>query len=122
MAKHNEFGAWGEQLAVEALVRKGCAIVERNWKSGHYEIDIIAMRGNRLIFVEVKTRVKDEEEALAAVNRRKIHRICNAAHHYILMSGLNHEVQFDIITIVGSETDYKLHHIEDAFFPPLKSY
>jgi putative endonuclease len=56
MAAHNELGTWGEQCAVEYLRRKGYVILERDWKSGHRDLDIIAFDGATMVFVEVKTR------------------------------------------------------------------
>ena len=56
MAAHNELGKWGEDLATAYLEQKGYTIVERDWKSGRRDIDIIARDGNTVVFVEVKTR------------------------------------------------------------------
>ena len=42
MAAHNELGKWGEDLAVAYLQGKDYTIIERDWKSGHRDIDIIA--------------------------------------------------------------------------------
>ena len=56
MATHNELGAWGEELAAAFLRQKGYVIVERNWKMGHRDIDIIAKDDDMMVFVEVKTR------------------------------------------------------------------
>ena len=76
MAAHNELGIWGEQCAEEYLRRKGYVILERDWKSGHRDLDIIALDGAVLVFVEVKTRrnrmFTDPE---AAVDYRKIRNI-----------------------------------------------
>lgn len=121
MARHNTFGKWGEQVAIETLVGKGYAIRETNWRRGHYEIDIVAMKGTRIVFVEVKTRSASEEDAVAAVDRRKINRMVLSANTYVNMYDLPNEVQYDVITIVGTPEDYTLHHIEDAFFAPLRS-
>ena len=40
MAQHNDFGAQGEDIAIDYLRRKGYVILDRNWRSGHREIDI----------------------------------------------------------------------------------
>ena len=56
MAAHNELGKWGEDLASDYLEQKGYTIMERDWKSGRRDIDIIARDGNIVVFVEVKTR------------------------------------------------------------------
>lgn len=122
MARHNELGKWGEQLAVDLLVTKGYAIVERNWRAGNLELDIIAIKGSRIVFVEVKTRSTDFVDPAAAVDRRRIMRLVRAADSYIHANNIPHEAQFDIILIVGSpdlpETP-QIEHIPDAFLPPL---
>ena len=46
MAEHNDLGKWGEQVAVDYLQRKGYEILERDWKSGHRDLDIIALDGD----------------------------------------------------------------------------
>ena len=60
MATHNEFGRLGEELAVRYLMGKGYKILERNWRTIHKEIDILAKDGKDLVVVEVKTRKTDE--------------------------------------------------------------
>ncbi|MDE6093431.1 MAG: YraN family protein, partial [Muribaculaceae bacterium] len=56
MAQHNETGSRGEDMAVSYLVAHGYDIVDRNWRMNHLELDIVASKGSRLFFVEVKTR------------------------------------------------------------------
>ena len=56
MAAHNELGRWGEEQAAEYLQEQGYEIIERDWKSGHHDLDIIARDGQALVIVEVKTR------------------------------------------------------------------
>lgn len=123
MARHNELGKWGEQLAVDLLVTKGYAIVERNWRSGNMEIDIIAMKGSRIVFVEVKTRSSDFVDPADAVDRRRVMRMVRAANSYVRAGNIPHEVQFDVILIVGvPEGDApRIEHIEDAFVAPLRT-
>lgn len=122
MATHNDTGHWGETLACEYLAAKGYAIAEHNWRCGHYEIDIIAYKGSRIIFVEVKTRSNKEEDPLEAVNRSKIMRLVRAAKVYIEANKINHDLQFDLIAINGNHDEYHIEHIEDAFAPPLITY
>ena len=75
MAAHNELGKWGEDTAADYLQRNGYTIIERDWKSGHRDLDIIAQdEDGTVVFVEVKTRRNrlfgDPEEA---VDYRKLH-------------------------------------------------
>ena len=48
----NPLGVLGEDAACDYLVRKGYKIIERNWRKSHTEIDIIAIQGSTLVFVE----------------------------------------------------------------------
>jgi putative endonuclease len=120
MAAHNELGKEGEEVAVNYLISKGYIIRDRNWRLNHLELDIVAMKDNQLVVVEVKTRSNthymDPEEA---VNRKKIRRIVIAADSYIRQHRLDLPVRFDIVTVVGSKQPFTINHIEDAFYPPL---
>ena len=121
MARHNELGKWGEDLACETLITKGYAIMERNVRLGHNEIDIVAMKGNKVVFVEVKTRSSFAEDALDAIDDKKMRHLCNAAESYVQSHKLPHEPQMDVIIVEGSpETGAKIEHLEDAFMPPLR--
>lgn len=122
MARHNETGQWGERLAAEYLASKGYAIAEQNWRSGHYEIDIVAYKGTRIVFVEVKTRSRDYDDPIEAVDRNKALRLIRAANVYVDSKDINHEMQFDLIAINGSPDDYRIEHIADAFETPLHTY
>ena len=123
MAKHNELGKWGEQLAVDKLVSEGWSILERNWRLGHLEIDIVAQKDGRIAVVEVKTRAEMDEDPLDAVDQRKINNMVCAAEAYLAHTELDFEVQFDLFAINGSPgSEYRLEHIPDAFYAPLRTY
>lgn len=120
MAKHNDTGKWGEEIAREYLISKGYAVMERNVHIGHKELDIVAMKVDRIIFVEVKTRSTDFSDPLDSVDDKKIRRIVRAADTFIRSHNIPHEAQFDVIAIIGSPgRGYTLEHYPDAFRPPL---
>lgn len=124
MARHNDLGKWGEQLAADLLVTKGYAIAERNWRAGNMEIDIVAIKGARIVFVEVKTRSDGGFDPADAVDRRREMRMVRAADSYVRSHGIPHEVQFDVVFVVGSpvgDVPPRIEHIEDAFLPPLRT-
>lgn len=121
MAAHNELGKWGEEMAAEYLQQKGYRIIERDWRSGNRDIDIIAQAPDlsTLVFVEVKTR-KNEVimRAADAVNPTKARNIALSANNYIKMRHVDGLLRFDIITIVGTNAqNMKLEHIINAFNP-----
>ena len=83
-AGNKEIGRWGEDVACDMLVGLGYAIVERNWRVGHLEIDIVAQKGGRIAFVEVKTRTADSpEDPLDAIDRRKQAHMAAAANAFL---------------------------------------
>ena len=117
MAAHNELGKWGEDLAAAYLQGKGYIIINRDWKSGHRDIDIIVKdEAGTIVFVEVKTRrnrVFGEPEE--AIDYRKIQSLQLAINHYIKFRHINSEVRFDIISIVGTiGSEPEINHIKDV--------
>ncbi|MEX0288195.1 MAG: YraN family protein [Flavobacteriaceae bacterium] len=117
MAKHNELGKEGEQLASAYLISKGYTILHRNYRYRKAEIDIIARFEDVVAIVEVKVRSSTFFENIAeTVNRKKINLVVMAADHYITENDLDVEVRFDIITILKSSDTSKIEHIEDAFY------
>jgi putative endonuclease len=117
MAAHNELGKWGENLAASFLQGKGYTIIERDWKSGRRDIDIIARdEQGTVVFVEVKTRhnrVFGEPEE--AIDYRKMQSLQLAINHYLKYRRINGEVRFDIISIVGTiGTEPEINHIKDV--------
>ena len=116
MAEHIEIGKQGEELAVQFLIDKKWNILERNWRSGHREIDIIAESGGELIIVEVKVRKFIGGERLEEhIPRSKQKYLIRAAGSYLLWKNLDMEVRFDIVLLTGERGRYKLEHIENAF-------
>ena len=121
MAQHNEFGKWGEEMAAQYLLNKGYAIRHRDWKVGRRDLDIVAVTpdGKTLAFVEVKTRKNISfAPPEAAVDWRKIRSLTMAASSYVSRYGLDLELRFDIITVVGEGMNTHINHIEGAFLPP----
>lgn len=118
MAQHNDFGARGEDIAVEYLRCKGYVILDRNWRSGHKEIDIVARQDDTIIFVEVKARANTfYGNPENAVTRRKMHLLVLAADAYLRYNVLDLDVRFDVITITGTIEKPHVRHYERAFRP-----
>lgn len=119
MAAHNDLGRRGEEIARVYLEDNGYRIVNINWKYGRAEVDVIAEEGGKYIFVEVKTRTStDYGEPEDFVGRKKEKQLEFASAAYIEMKNHQGEIRFDIIAIVFENKDnYKLNHIEDAFWP-----
>ena len=121
MAEHNEVGKWGEEIAVKYLHKRGYSIRECDWRSGHRDIDIIAISPDQrfVVFIEVKTRTTDDVAAPEdAIDSRKIKNLGYAANAYVKLNQIVLDLRFDIITIVGNnQSEPLIDHIEDAFNP-----
>lgn len=117
MAEHNELGKLGEELAVDFLHKNGYDILETNWVFQKAEIDIIAQKENILAIVEVKTRsTVDFGLPQDFVKPKKIQLLVKAVNEYVISNELDVEIRFDIIAIHKEGKNYKIEHIEDAFY------
>ena len=117
MAKHNELGKKGEQLAVDFLLKNNYDIVERNYRFDKAEVDIIAKKDNILAIIEVKTRsTADFGDPQDFVKPKKIQRLVKAVDEYVTVNDLDVEVRFDIIAIVKEGKGFKMEHLENAFY------
>lgn len=117
MAEHNELGKLGEELAVEFLQKNDYDILETNWLFQKAEIDIIAQKENILAIVEVKTRsTVDFGLPQDFVKPKKIQLLVKAVNEYVISNELDVEIRFDIIAIHKEGKNYKIEHIEDAFY------
>ena len=118
MASHNELGQKGEKIAEKHLLQKGYEILDRNFRFKRDEIDLVAAKGDQIVFVEVKTRANDYlGEPEEAVTKSKQKRIIAVANHYVIENNIEKEARFDIIAIVFNQNTERIHHIEDAFQP-----
>jgi len=123
MAEHNQFGHWGEELAAEYVNARGFSILEKNWRCGVHDLDIIALSADKtmIVFVEVKARADSElVEPTNGITKKKIRSLAFAANRYLQLNNIDAEVRFDVLTIVGkSKETAKIDYFEDAFNPLL---
>lgn len=120
--KRQKLGQTGEELACKYLTERGHTVIERNWRSGHLEIDIISVDADGIHFVEVKTR----RESIQAppqenVDRRKQEKIIKAAGAF-LKSGRGRsfkgrDCQFDIIAVTFIEDHMRIEYFPQAYIP-----
>ena len=111
-------GKKGEDFAVKLLKKNGYKIKERNYRSPAGEIDIIAIEGKTLAFVEVKTRSSNSfgtpEEA---VNIRKQQQIIRAAMYYLQQSAKEEDspARFDVVSVRAEGKALTGNIIKNAF-------
>jgi len=121
MTRSASLGKLGENLAAEWLQQHGYTILDRNWKSGRTEIDIIAENDRFIVFAEVKTRSAGYlADPATAVNVPKQRTIIFAASNYIKNRNLEKEARFDIITVVADGPERIIDHMENAFYPTMR--
>lgn len=116
MAHNTRLGKEGEDAAEAYLKAKGYQVLERNYRYRRAEVDVIACKEKVLVLVEVKTRSTHlfgyPEEAVSAAKEKML---LSAADHYIEETNWQHDVRFDIISILWQQGKPQIWHFEDAF-------
>lgn len=116
-----EIGKLGEELVAKYLKNEGFLIVRRNYLSRYGEIDIVAEKGEYILFIEVKTREKDSPiTPRGAVSRTKMKKIVLTAKDYIRKLRVKINYRFDIAEVLYSvdengEFKVTLNYIKNAF-------
>ena len=111
-----ETGRAGERAAAEHLRQAGYEIRDTNWRAGRDELDIVALRGEVLHFVEVKTRRAGSlTPPEAAATQRKFRAVSRAAACYLRTVGWEGEVQFDLAAAeAAADGSVRVELIENA--------
>jgi putative endonuclease len=112
-ARTQQLGQHGEQLATLWYADHGYTVVERNWRCGSGELDLVASRGSSIVFCEVKTRSSQRYgrpgEAVTFTKQRRIRRL--AAQWLAGRERWYEEIRFDVAEVHGAEVNV----IEAAF-------
>ena len=120
-AKNLTLGQRGEREAERFLLREGWITIDRGYSDHFGEIDLIMADHNTLVFVEVKTRARDDGTSPAeAVDEIKIQRITKTAQGYIRRLDLETcRIRFDVVAILWPETEHPpgIKHYQSAFEP-----
>lgn len=101
-SSRREIGRWGEDKAARYLENKGYKIIARHWTHRIGELDIVAAKDGRVVFVEVRTKTSLRygmpEESVGAWKKE---RLCRTANVYMLKHKIgNMPYQIDLIAIV----------------------
>ncbi len=113
-------GTWGEEQAATYLKTQGYEVLGRNVRpTRHDEIDLIVRKGEILVFVEVKTRRREDfGRPLRAVDKDKRHALNRAAAAYLRKTNYpNLFYRFDVIEVLGQpeEGTPVIRHLDNAF-------
>ncbi|HBB76105.1 MAG: hypothetical protein A2186_03790 [Candidatus Levybacteria bacterium RIFOXYA1_FULL_41_10] len=108
----------GENIACEFLKKKGYKIIERNFRKGYGEIDIIAIKDKTLVFVEVKTRTSNAYGTpFEAISYFKLKSLVKTAQFYkVLNPRLPDSLRIDAISVLldKSKDTTNVEHMENV--------
>jgi len=115
----SSFGARGEQFAEQYLVGLGYRVLRRQHRNVGGELDLIALDGDSVVFIEVKTRRGVAHgQPVDAVDRNKQQRMTRAAMVFLKREGwLNRRSRFDVIAVVWPDetSSPQIAHYRHAF-------
>lgn len=120
-AARQVLGERGERIAEDWLIARGWRVLDRRFRSGHRDIDLVMERvdpaGRLIAFVEVKTRISAAYGGpLGAVHWRKQREMARAAREWMSRSnGSGSAYRFDVIGVVYGSGEPQVLHVENAF-------
>ncbi len=113
----NPTGKRGEDIACDYILKKAYKIIERNFRKGYGELDIVAVKSNTLVFIEVKTRKTDEYGSpFESITPWKLRSLVKTAEFYKLIHPkLPELMRIDAISVVLTHQDQvvSIEHIEN---------
>ncbi|MCL6447760.1 MAG: YraN family protein [Armatimonadetes bacterium] len=124
--QRQELGKLGEELAASYLQKKGYRLLERNYRCRLGEIDIVALDGDVLVFIEVRCRTSSRfgfpQESIRREKQAKLRKL---AQYYLLraarpgpapVTGQN-QVRFDVLALLFDckQATCRVEHIQNAF-------
>lgn len=118
MVHNQNIGKLGEEIAFKYLQEKGYQILEQNYYSRWGELDIIAVKANKLSFIEVKTRVGDQfGKPHDSVTKFKILHLKRPIQYYLLKNNYKKsKLSLDVVSVVLNEDQSvkTLKHFENV--------
>jgi putative endonuclease len=127
-AARQETGIEGERIAEQWLCARGWEVIERRFRSGHRDVDLIVAReegeaGRTVAFVEVKARASSSFGGpLAAVGWQKQRELCRSARVWISrFQRPGDSYRFDVVGVILGHGRVEVQHIENAFLLPTRA-
>lgn len=114
--ERRQLGNTGEAMAVDFLIHQGMKILKQQYRNRFGEIDIVAQEGNEIVFVEVKTRMRNKvgypEDAVTLAKRRTIARVAEVFLSAYKGEQVAWRVDVVAISIGGTPEIYHLKNID----------
>jgi len=116
-AAKQQFGELGEQIAERWLTRHGWRVMQRRFRSGHRDIDLVVEREGTVAFVEVKARRGSEfGDPVEAVNWSKQRELIRSASVWIDRHGRpDDSYRFDVVGVLVEGDRVRVRHVPNAF-------
>lgn len=116
-ASTSELGARAEELSCRFLLAHGLALITRNYRSRHGEIDLVMRDRDTVVFVEVRMRSRgDFGGAVESIDARKRRRLVATAEHYLQRrEHASTACRFDVVCVNANERNQEIEWIQDAF-------
>ena len=112
MAKHNDSGNQAESVVVDYLKKFGFKVIDQNWKTKWCEIDIVAIKHNRIYFVEVKyRRTSKYGGGFDYITPQKLRQMDLAARSWVEINNWEDEHQLSVAEVTGE--DFSVEFIEE---------
>ena len=111
-APHLRTGREGEDAAARAAQARGWKILDRNWRAGHLELDMVCEDGDELVFLEVKTRSENSlSSPLEALTREKRRRLIRAAQAWLSAhDAWERPCRFDLACVTAGKSGTTEHY------------
>jgi putative endonuclease len=124
LTQRQQLGIRGEMIAARWLEAHGWAILDRRFRNGHRDLDLVACRaeegaGNRLVaFVEVRTRFSTDYGTPAeTVGWKKQRELARSARAWIASNRRSGDhYRFDVLGVVVGQGRIRVQYVPDAFW------
>lgn len=115
MHSRQQFGRWGEQVAIRYLRRKGFIVLDRNVFTPYGELDVVALDGCELVFVEVKAR-RTESFGLPedSMTKRKLEHLWNSLLYYCEECRWKRTFRLDVVSIIHQGITPRIRHLRNV--------
>jgi len=113
-----DLGRRGEDVALRFLEKRGLRLLDRNWRSGYREIDLVMEGDDGLHIVEVRSLAESGNIPCESIDWKKQRMVMSAAARYVYEKRVQAEVHFDVVSVIfGRAGEVSVEYLPDAFAP-----
>ena len=113
-----DLGKRGEEVALRFLESKGLKLLDKNWRSGYREIDLVMEGDDGVHIIEVRSLMESGNIPYESIDRRKQRMVISAAARYVYERRVQAEIRFDVVSgVFGKGDAVSVEYFPDAFAP-----